>query len=111
MDEFNEWGVKDKVDGDYRNFPELLFRMENFGYLHLNNTRNTANTRTRSTDGAASYNLSVAEEAVVPAKGQSVLKTGLSTAAPDGCYGCIALRSGLAAKKHSDVGAGASVAK
>ena len=46
------------------------------------------------------------EETVVPAKGRTVVKTGLSIAIPDGCYGRIAPRSGLAVKKFIDIGAG-----
>ena len=35
-----------------------------------------------------------------------VVKTGISIAVPEGCYGRIAPRSGLAVKKFIDVGAG-----
>ena len=34
------------------------------------------------------------------------MKTGISIAVPDGCYGRIAPRSGLAVKNYIDVGAG-----
>ena len=34
------------------------------------------------------------------------MKTGISVAVPDGCYGRIAPRSGLAARHHIDIGAG-----
>ena len=37
---------------------------------------------------------------------QAIVKTGISIALPDGCYGRIAPRSGLAAKHHIDIGAG-----
>ena len=37
---------------------------------------------------------------------QAIVKTGISVALPDGCYGRIAPRSGLAAKHHIDIGAG-----
>lgn len=35
-----------------------------------------------------------------------IVKTGISIALPEGCYGRIAPRSGLAAKHHIDIGAG-----
>ena len=34
------------------------------------------------------------------------MKTGISVAIPEGCYGRIAPRSGLAVKRFIDVGAG-----
>ena len=68
--------------------------------------RNSATIPKRSTEGAAGYDLSAAEEATVPAQGKSVVKTGLSMAIPEGCYGRIAPRSGLAVKRHIDIGAG-----
>ena len=60
----------------------------------------------RSTSGAAGYDLSAAETAVVPPHGKCLVKTGLKMALPTGCYGRIAPRSGLAVKKFIDVGAG-----
>ena len=45
-------------------------------------------------------------EVTVPAKGKAVVKTGLAIAVPDGCYGRIAPRSGLAVRNHIDIGAG-----
>ena len=79
---------------------------EEFGHLYVKKMRNTAAIPKRGTAGAAGYDLSAAEETVVPAKGKSVVKTGISIAVPDGCYGRIAPRSGLAVKKFIDVGAG-----
>lgn len=55
---------------------------------------------------AAGYDLSSAHETVIPARGKGIVKTDLSMVIPDGCYGRIAPRSGLAWKKHIDVGAG-----
>ena len=60
----------------------------------------------RSTEGAAGYDLSAAHTAVVPARGKCLVKTGLAMAIPNGCYGRVAPRSGLALKKFIDVGAG-----
>ena len=53
----------------------------------------------RGTSGAAGYDLSTAQAAVVPAHGKCLVKTGLKMALPTGCYGRIAPRSGLAIKK------------
>jgi len=55
---------------------------------------------------AAGYDLSSAEDIVIPAHSQRVVPTGLSIAVPVGCYGRIAPRSGLAVKHFIDVGAG-----
>jgi dUTP pyrophosphatase len=55
---------------------------------------------------AAGYDLSAAEAKVVPAHGKALVKTDLAIATPLDCYARIAPRSGLAWKKHIDVGAG-----
>ena len=60
----------------------------------------------RSTPGAAGYDLSAAQTAVIPAHDKCLVKTGLQIALPSGCYGRIAPRSGLAIKNFIDVGAG-----
>ena len=41
-----------------------------------------------------------------PAKGKVLIKTDLQFAIPEGCYGRVAPRSGLALKNFLDVGAG-----
>ena len=58
------------------------------------------------TEGAAGYDLSAAQAAVVPAHGKCLVKIGLAMALPPRCYGRVAPRSGLALKKFIDVGAG-----
>merc|ERR1711991_875513 len=55
---------------------------------------------------AAGYDLASAHDVTVPAKGKALAKTDLAIAVPEGTYGRIAPRSGLAWKKHIDVGAG-----
>lgn len=60
----------------------------------------------RSTPGAAGYDLSSAVNTVIPARGKEIVKTDLSIAVPEGTYGRVAPRSGLAWKHHIDVGAG-----
>ena len=76
------------------------------GHLYIKKLRNSAAIPKRATEDAAGYDLASAEETVVPAKGRTVVKTGISIAVPDGCYGRIAPRSGLTVKKSVDIGAG-----
>lgn len=61
---------------------------------------------TRGSPQAAGLDLSSAADLVIPAKGKAIVPTDLSISVPDGCYGRIAPRSGLAAKHFIDVGAG-----
>eukprot|EP01083_Nonionella_stella_P067808 179596_1 len=60
----------------------------------------------RGSSMAAGYDLSSACDVIVPAQGKALVKTDLAVAIPEGCYGRIAPRSGLAWKKHIDIGAG-----
>src|SRR5207253_2868713 len=60
----------------------------------------------RSSPLAAGYDLSSAKDIIVPARGKALVPTDLAIALPDGVYGRIAPRSGLAWKNHIDVGAG-----
>merc|ERR1711992_424877 len=55
---------------------------------------------------AAGYDLRSAYDCVVPAMGKAIVKTDIQIRVPEGTYGRIAPRSGLAAKHHIDVGAG-----
>ncbi|TNY19945.1 dUTPase-like protein [Rhodotorula diobovata] len=55
---------------------------------------------------AAGYDLAAAEAKVVPAQGKALISTGLAIAVPEGTYGRIAPRSGLASKHMIDTGAG-----
>ena len=60
----------------------------------------------RGSASAAGYDLYSAEECVIPAGGRYAVPTALALAIPEGCYGRIAPRSGLAAKHGIDVLAG-----
>ena len=60
----------------------------------------------QGTSGAAGYDMSTAQSAIVPAHGKCLVKTGVKMALPTGCYGRIAPRSGLAIKKYINIGAG-----
>ena len=55
---------------------------------------------------AAGYDLHALTDATIPARGKALVGTGLAFAIPEGNYGRIAPRSGLAAKHSIDVGAG-----
>lgn len=65
-----------------------------------------ASLPTRGSKLAAGYDLYSAYDYVVKAKGKEMVKTDLQIALPDGCYGRVAPRSGLAWKHSIDVGAG-----
>ena len=60
----------------------------------------------RGSPQAAGFDLAAAYDLVVPAGGKAIAKTDLAMKIPSTCYGRIAPRSGLAWKKHIDVGAG-----
>lgn len=60
----------------------------------------------RGSPQAAGFDLAAAYDIVVPAGGKAIAKTDLAMKIPSTCYGRIAPRSGLAWKKHIDVGAG-----
>lgn len=47
-----------------------------------------------------------ATDVVLPAQGKALVPTDISIAVPEGTYGRVAPRSGLAVKHHLDVGAG-----
>jgi len=61
---------------------------------------------TRASLLSAGYDLSSAEETTIPAGCRGIVKTDLRIACPEGTYGRIAPRSGLAVKYFIDVGAG-----
>lgn len=61
---------------------------------------------TRGSDIAAGLDLYSAEYTVIPSKDKALVKTDIALSIPEGCYGRIAPRSGLAAKHFIDVGAG-----
>jgi dUTP pyrophosphatase len=43
---------------------------------------------------------------IIPANSRCLVKTGIAVGVPEGCYGRVAPRSGLALKKGIDIGAG-----
>lgn len=74
--------------------------------MQVKRIRPTAVLPVRGSEYAAGFDLSAAEPEVVPACGKAIIKTGLSIAIPEGTYARIAPRSGLAAKKMLNCGAG-----
>ena len=60
----------------------------------------------RATAGAAGYDLAAAESRTIPPKGSASVSTGLCLIVPEGCYGRVAPRSGLAVRFGIDTGAG-----
>ena len=92
---------------DCKNTSKLFIcKDDSFGHLHVKKIRNTVAIPRRGTEDAAGYDIATAKETVVPEKGKIAMKTGISIAVPDGCYGRLATRSGLAIKKYIDIGAG-----
>jgi deoxyuridine 5'-triphosphate nucleotidohydrolase len=66
----------------------------------------TAIMPVRGSPLSAGFDLSAAYDVVVPAHGKAIVKTDLAISIPVTCYARIAPRSGLAWKKHIDIGAG-----
>ncbi len=65
-----------------------------------------ANLPVRTTKQAAGYDLTAAENVVIKAGDQALVDTGIAIEIPEGHYGQIKPRSGLALKKRITVGAG-----
>jgi dUTP pyrophosphatase len=62
---------------------------------------------TRGSDGSVGYDLYSVVDTIVPRQaGNTLVGTGLAVRIPDGCYGRVAPRSGLAVKHCIQVGAG-----
>lgn len=59
---------------------------------------------TRGSSKAAGYDLRSAYDYTVSKQGKEIIDTGIKIELPEGCYGRIAPRSGLAAKNFIDVG-------
>ncbi|OSX59285.1 hypothetical protein POSPLADRAFT_1150677 [Postia placenta MAD-698-R-SB12] len=74
--------------------------------LLIKRLSNRARLPTRGSPLAAGYDLYSAENKLIPARGKALIDTQLSIAVPDGTYGRVAPRSGLASKFMIDCGAG-----
>uniref|UniRef100_A0A023F852 Deoxyuridine 5'-triphosphate nucleotidohydrolase n=1 Tax=Triatoma infestans TaxID=30076 RepID=A0A023F852_TRIIF len=60
----------------------------------------------KGSEKAAGFDLRSAYNYIIPSRGKELVKTDLQIDLPEGCYGRVAPRSGLAWKNHIDVGAG-----
>eukprot|EP00741_Cyanophora_paradoxa_P005917 tig00000949_g5735.t1 len=74
--------------------------------LRVKKLSENATIPVRGSKLAAGYDLSSAYECVVPAHGKLIVLTDIAIAVPEGHYGRVAPRSGLAAKHFIDTGAG-----
>ena len=68
----------------------------NVSVLQIAKLTRFARIPTRSSPGSAGYDLYSAHSLVIPARGRDVCFTDIQIKVPDGCYGRIAPRSGLA---------------
>ncbi|NXD32261.1 DUT nucleotidohydrolase, partial [Spelaeornis formosus] len=75
-------------------------------HLLIKRLSDKATLPTRGSPLSAGYDLYAAEETVVPKRGKALVDLQISVACPEGTYGRIAPRSGLAAKHSIDTGAG-----
>lgn len=74
--------------------------------LRVKKISKTAKLPVKGSAQAAGYDLCASEDCVVAAGNKLLVSTGLSMAIPEGWYGRVAPRSGLACKNFIDVGAG-----
>ncbi|ORY30791.1 hypothetical protein BCR39DRAFT_528339 [Naematelia encephala] len=75
-------------------------------HLLIKKLSEKATTPTRGSPLSAGYDLYSAEDKTVPARGKALIDLQLSIAVPEGTYGRVAPRSGLASKHSIDTGAG-----
>ncbi|ORZ19217.1 dUTP diphosphatase [Lobosporangium transversale] len=76
------------------------------GPLLVKRLSEKARIPTRGSKHAAGFDLYSAKAMTIPAKSQGVVPTDISIAIPEGTYGRVAPRSGLAVRHFVDVGAG-----
>jgi dUTP pyrophosphatase len=82
--------------------PAVKFSMT----LRFERTCKEARVPTKATPGSAGFDLYSAEDVVISPGNRAKVNVGIRIAVPEGCYGRIAPRSGLAYKHFIDVGAG-----
>ena len=95
-------------------FSQLTLRPTHRGFLEMSSSSLMrfvklsihAQTLTRGSPKAAGLNLYSASSTTVPSRGKELIRTSLQIQLPDGCYGTIAPRSGLALYHHVHVGGG-----
>lgn len=74
--------------------------------IRVKKLSDTATIPTRGSEVAAGWDLYASQQTVVPARGKAIIATDIAIAVPVGYYGRVAPRSGMAWKKHTDIGAG-----
>jgi dUTP pyrophosphatase len=74
--------------------------------IRVKKLSDTAIIPTRGSEVSAGWDLYASQEVVVPARGKAIIATDIAIAVPVGFYGRVAPRSGMAWKKHTDIGAG-----
>ena len=74
--------------------------------IRVKKLSDTATIPTRGSQVAAGWDLYASQQTVVPARGKAIIATDIAIAVPVGYYGRVAPRSGMAWKKHTDIGAG-----
>ena len=74
--------------------------------IQIKKLSDKAKTPSQASKSAAGYDLYAAEEVLVNTMGRKLVKTNISISIPEGYYGRIAPRSGLAYKNGIDVLAG-----
>ena len=74
--------------------------------LRIQKHSEAARIPTRGSSRATGYDLYSAEPKIIPARGKALVDTQLSIAVPEGTYGRVAPRSGLASKFSIVTGAG-----
>ena len=90
--------ISNVKDCKHRNLCKLYVIKNEEGVIRVRRMNVNAKLPVRGSSGAAGYDLSAAESAVVPAHGKCLVKIGLALAMPPGCYGRVAPQSGLAVK-------------
>lgn len=75
--------------------------------VQLDSSYPSARLPTRGSEFAAGYDLYSAEDVILPGSGgRKVVQTGIRICVPEGTYGRVAPRSGLAVKNGIQTGAG-----
>ena len=84
----------------------IVKNIETMSVLKFAKLSKNATSPSRGSKLAAGFDLYSAYEYVIPSRGKVLVKTDIQIELPDGCYGRVAPRSGLAHKHFIDVGAG-----
>ncbi|XP_050305763.1 deoxyuridine 5'-triphosphate nucleotidohydrolase-like isoform X2 [Anthonomus grandis grandis] len=90
--------------GEYNRFSTMPTLAKESTVLKYTKVTPDAHPPCKGSDKAAGFDLRSAIDAVVPARGKALIDTGLMIELPEGCYGRVAPRSGLAVKNFIDVG-------